>query len=279
MFNNYPVLKYSIIIVIIITIAFFLSKVLKKIIQSYFENSSKKLNNDYTNYNFIKHAVSFLVYIAAVIIIFLTIPQMKALGVTLFASAGIFTAILAMASSHAFSNIISGIFIVIFKPFRVEDRIQIGDLHAGIVEDITLRHTIIKNFENQRIIIPNSIISTQTIVNMNIVDEKVCNFFEIPIPYNCNIDQIKQIVIEEATNHPNFLDNRNEEEKENNTPPIIARIISYQNSMAMLRANIWTKNTPDGFVLKCDIREMLLKKFKELEIENMTQQKIHISQQ
>ena len=49
------------------------------------------------------------------------------------------------------SNIISGIFIVIFKPFRVDDLVTVGEKLRGKVEDITLRHTVIRDFENKSI--------------------------------------------------------------------------------------------------------------------------------
>ena len=74
-------------------------------------------------------------------LIFYSIPPLKEIGITLLASAGIFAAILGLASQQAFSNIISGIFIVVFKPFRVGDNIEINN-NRGIVEDVTLRHTI-----------------------------------------------------------------------------------------------------------------------------------------
>ena len=58
-------------------------------------------------------------------------------------------AIIGFASQKAFSNIISGIFILIFKPFRVKDTIEFLDSTKGVVEEITLRHTIIRNYENR----------------------------------------------------------------------------------------------------------------------------------
>ena len=98
---------------------------------------------------------------------------MKSLGTALFAGAGILAVIVGFASQKAFANIISGIFILISKPFKMSDIIEFTDGKKGVVEEITLRHTIIKDYENRRIIIPNSIISEETIINSNIQDEKI----------------------------------------------------------------------------------------------------------
>lgn len=265
-FLNSPHFKYTLIIVISLFVAAIASKIIKRLLKTYFELSSQKLKNDATSYKFIRNTVGFLVYMIAIIFIFYFIPKLKALGLTLLASAGIFTAIIAMASAQAFSNIISGIFIVIFKPFRVDDRIKIGEKYIGTVEDITLRHTVIKDFENQRIIIPNSIISSQTVLNVSIIDESVCNFLEIPVPFDADLDIVKQIILDSTTKHKHFIDKRTPEEKEEKVDIVPIRITGFVGYLINVRANIWTENATKGFALKCDLREEIVKKLRELNI-------------
>ena len=209
--SNY--FKYSLIVVITIIAATIVTRILRFTMNRFFIRSSQKLNVDHTKFNFLKNAVSFMVFIAAFIVIFVMIPELKALGLTITAGAGVITAILIFASQQAFSNIISGIFIVIFQPFRVNDHIKIGNLFVGYVEDITLRHTVIRNYENRRIVVPNSVISAETIVNSNIVEDKICNFLEIGISYDSDVDKAMEIMRSEAIKHPNFVDNRTEEDK------------------------------------------------------------------
>lgn len=234
-------------------IHFFMNRMLKK--------AADKLNVDPTNYNFLKNAVSFLIFILVVIVIFYSIPELKSVGVSLLASAGIFAAIVGFASQQAFSNIISGIFIVIFKPFRVGDFIKIGELHHGTVEDITLRHTIIKNPENRRVIIPNSVISSETILNSTIADPKVCAFLEIGISYNSSIDKAIEIIQNQALAHSNFLDNRNDDDKATELHPIVVRVINLGNSSILLRAYIWAADSGKGFVMKCDLMKSIKEQF------------------
>ncbi|MDE5416892.1 mechanosensitive ion channel family protein [Labilibaculum sp. DW002] len=240
-------------------IHFFMNRMLKK--------AADKLNVDPTNYNFLKNAVSFLIFIIVVIISFYSIPELKSIGVSLLASAGILAAIIGFASQQAFSNIISGIFIVIFKPFRVGDFIKIGNLHHGTVEDITLRHTIIKNPENRRVIIPNSVISSETILNSTIADPKVCSFLEIGISYKSNIDKAIEIIQDKAITHPNFLDNRSDDEKEADSHPILVRVISLGDSSILLRAYVWAADSGKGFVMKCDLLKSIKEQFDIDEIE------------
>jgi small-conductance mechanosensitive channel len=259
--------KYALIVVITLVAAMIITRVLRFTMNRFFIRSSQKLNVDSTKFNFLKNAVSFMVFIAAFIFIFIMIPELKSLGLTLTAGAGVITAVLVFASQQAFSNIISGIFIVIFQPFRVNDHIKIGELFVGYVEDITLRHTVIRNYENRRIVVPNSVISAETITNSNIVEDKINNFLEIGISYDSDIDKAMEIMRSEAIKHPNFVDNRTDEDKENNVPPVIVRVIDLADWSVNLRAYVWSENSPSGFIMKCDLRKSIKERFDKEGIE------------
>jgi small-conductance mechanosensitive channel len=256
--NEY--LHYAVIVVAIIIAAAVLSKILRTIFDKFMRKSTTSLNVDATHYNFLKNAINFIIFIAATVVIFYTIPALRDLGVTLLASAGIFAAILGFASQQAFSNIISGIFIVVFKPFRVGDQIKIKE-DQGFIEDITLRHTIIKNFENRRVIIPNSIISSETILNSTIADPNVRVFLDIGISYDSNVNKAIEIIQDESTKHQNFIDKRSEEDKNLNVHPAIVRMLGYGESSINLRAYIWAADPINGFVMKCDLYKSIKERF------------------
>jgi len=146
---NTEYMKYAILVVVTFAIATVLSIVLRKLLSLFINKYSKRLNSDATNFSFIKNSIGFAIYTAAIIFIFYKIPYLKSLGTALFAGAGIIAVVVGFASQKAFSNIISGIFILIFKPFRITDIIEFKDGQKGVVEEITLRHTLIKDYENR----------------------------------------------------------------------------------------------------------------------------------
>ena len=185
----------------VLAITLIVSRILRFLIGRFFRAATRKLKVDPTHYNFFKNAVDFLLLFLAIIIIFRSIPSLRTYGTGLMTGAGVLAAILGLASQSAFSNIVSGFFLVIFKPFSVGDRVKIGSTHTGDVEDITLRHTVIRDFENRRVIIPNSVISNETIVNSTIVDEKICVFVEIAVAFDTNLDLAIKIMQEEAIAH------------------------------------------------------------------------------
>ncbi len=263
--NNY--IKYTLIIIVVFLFGFILSKTLRFFLNRFFKRRSQKLNVDYTKFSFLKNGISFIIFLGVLIVVFVLIPELKTLGLTLTAGAGIVTAILIFASQQAFSNIISGIFIVIFEPFKVNDLIRIGETYFGFVEDITLRHTVIRNFENRRIVVPNSVISSETIINSNITEDKICNFFEIGISYDSSIDQAMQIIREESEKHSNLIDNRTEEEKLEGIPKVVIRVMGFGDFSINLRAWIWSENSGKGFVMKTDLNKSVKERFDKEGIE------------
>lgn len=262
-----PTVKYSIITVGALLVALVISKILRVLISRFIKLSTNKLKIDHTQFNFLKNAVTFFVFLGAIIFIFYTIPALKTLSLTLFAGAGILTAVALFASQQAFSNIVSGVFIVIFKPFRVNDLVDVGSLPKGRVEDITLRHTVIRSFENRRMIIPNSVISSEILVNSSIVDETICNFIDVGISYDSDIDKAMQIIHDEGVAHPNFIDHRSDEEKEAGILPVTTRVMGFGDSSVNLRSFIWSKDHSTGFVLKTDLHKSIKEQFDKQGIE------------
>jgi len=183
---------------------------------------------------------------------------------SLFAGAGILAVIIGFASQQAFANIVNGVLIIIFKPFRVGDWVRIKEI-AGNVEDITLRHTIIRSPENKHIIIPNSVISAEIIENSNIKDERVCKILDFSISYDSNIDKAIRIIQSEAKKHPFFLDHRKDVlDKE---PAVPVRVVSWGESGINLKAWIWARTPGEGFQLKCDLLKSIKERFDREKIE------------
>jgi small conductance mechanosensitive channel len=162
----------------IIIATFVMAYMFRRVFNRFILNSTRLVKNDPTNYKFLKHAISSLIYIIGFSIAVYRIESLRTVASSLLAGAGILAVAIGFASQAALSNIISGLFIIIYKPFGVNDRITVRDTLRGVVEDITMRHTIIRDFENKRIVIPNSIISDEVVVNSDLGDGKICRFVE-----------------------------------------------------------------------------------------------------
>lgn len=255
------------IILAIIGAAVIVARIASFLLTKFFETSSRFLGVKAARYTFFKNVITLLIYLGALLFIIYSIPQLRTLALTLFAGAGIFAAIVGLASQQAFSNIINGMFLVAFRPFRVGDIIKIGENHMGTVEDITLRHTIIKDLENKHIIIPNSLIGNETIINYNIQEEEICKFVEIGISYSSNIDKAIAIIQEAALKHPSSIDHRTKEEKERDEHPVKVKVIGFGDSSVNLRAYVWAKDPIAAREMSFDLNKSIKEQFDEGGIE------------
>ena len=247
-------------IIIILIGAFVTSEVLRWIIKRAAKVNSSKIKVDPTNYTFLKNTISFVIYSVAFALVFYSIPSLKALGATLFAGAGIFAAIIALASQQAFSNIISGIFIVISKPFRVGDYIELSVLHRGTVEDITLRHTVIRDIQNNRIIVPNSKINSETIVNYHLNDERKKEKIEFVVDIDSDLDKACKIMKEEIINHRDYLELKRENSE---SDELIIRVIKIDNGAITLLAMVGSEDPDKAYEMHCDLNYSIKKRFDE----------------
>lgn len=246
---------------------FIVSRVLRFIIGRFIRGAAKKLKVDPTRYNFFKNAVDFLLLFLATVIIFRSIASLRTVGTTLLTGAGVVAAIVGFASQAAFSNIVSGFFLVIFKPFSVGDRIKVGQLYTGDVEDINLRHTVIKDFENRRVIIPNSVISNETIINSTYTDEKTIVYIELAVDLKTDLNKAIAIIQNEVRKHNYFIDNRSEKDRERGEDDVMVRVMTFLDSGVQLRAYVWTRNPNDAFDLKCDLNKSIKERFDEAGIQ------------
>ena len=117
-------------IVLIVLAAFVAERILVNLLRTAYTRSRAQGHDEVTRYRFLRNALRSVIVLVSLGLIAWTIPSVRSLAVTLFAGAGILAAIIGFSAQKAFSNIISGIFIVSFKPFRVGDLIKVGSLEA-----------------------------------------------------------------------------------------------------------------------------------------------------
>ena len=235
--------------------AFLLTRATKFLLNRFISRSSRKLGSDPTNYKFLKNSATVIILLLALFLIIYRLPGGESIAISLFASGAVVAAIAGFASQEALSNIVSGVFIVIFKPFRVGDVIQIGQANMGTVEDITLRHTMIKDYENRRIIIPNSVISNQTVTNFTIVDTKMCRHVQFEISFDSDVQLAKSILQSHATEHPLCIDNRTEEMIADGEPKVNVKVVLVGQWGYTIRAWVWSQSTKDSFACFTDLNE------------------------
>ncbi len=246
---------------LVIILAIVATRALRLLMKRLMHRDVDNPTEDLTRLRFLNNAISVVIWFVAIGLIVYSVPRLRAVAITLFAGAGILVAIIGFAAQAAFANIISGIFIVMSRPFRVGDLINIGEIHQGFVHDITLRHTVIRDFQNRRIIIPNSTVGNAEILNYSIDDPKVCEYVEMGISYDSDVDKAIEIMRDEAMNHPSRIDNRTARDISDGEPIVRVRLVGFGDSSVKLRAYVWVDDPVSGFLLRFDLYKILKARF------------------
>ncbi len=187
---------------------------------------------------------------------------------TVLASGGVLAVVIGLAAQEAAGNFINGMMILIFKPFKIGDLIKINNEELiGTVIDISIRHTIIKTYENTRIVVPNSVIDKAVLENITAVGNQKGNFLELEISYESDLIKAMDIIRDEVMRHPNYMDIRTPQEKEKGVPPVIIRLVDFAESGLRLKTTIYSKNNAEGYAMMSDIRIAIKKRFDEEGIE------------
>ena len=180
----------------------------------------------------------------------------KDISKTLLQSGSLMVAIATFAAQQTLANVISGISLSLSKPYNVNEKIKVmqnGNVIAeGMVKDVTLRHTVIGQFNGESCIVPNSIMDSSTIVNTNFT-KNVGNFVEIEVSYDTDIEEAIRIMCRVCAENVLTL----------NTEKDVVTVKGYTQNGVILKATVWAKDLNDSFLACSDIRVTLVKEFKK----------------
>jgi len=113
---------------------------------------------------------------------------------SLVTALGIGSLAIGMAAKDTLANMISGFTLMIDRPFRIGDRIQLSGGQTGDVMDIGLRSTKIKTLDNQLLIIPNSDLCNNLLTNHAFPDLRAKGRINIGVAYGSDMDRVKQLL-------------------------------------------------------------------------------------
>jgi small-conductance mechanosensitive channel len=140
------------------------------------------------------------------------------------------TLAIGFAMQEVLKNFVAGIFIFTDEPFRIGDWIEWDD-HAGVVEDISLRVSRVRTFDNELLTVPNSQL-TDGVIKNPVAKDTLRLKFVFGIGYEDDIDEATEIIIAEAENHDGILDD----------PAPSVRLTELADSYVGLQSRIWISN-------------------------------------
>ncbi len=176
----------------------------------------------------------------------------------LIAALGVGGLAISLAAQDTLSNVISGIMIMVDRPFRIGDRIEIPNMNTwGDVVDIGLRSTRIRTRDNRTVIVPNNTISTDQVVNYSYPDPRYRIQFEIGVSYGQDIEKVRQIIVGAVRQVEGVLSDK----------PVDALYVTMGESAMIFRVRWWIESYVDTRRMFDRVNTALQRAFNEAGIE------------
>ena len=133
------------------------------------------------------------------------IPELRTLGTALLAGVSVASVVIGLAAQGTLGNLVAGLSLLVYRPFRGGEWIEVttpNGVESGFVEDLTLGYTILLTLDKRRIVIPNSLFTSQVTVNQTMRDEEVTVSVTLPVVHGADTVRACEILREIAEAHP-----------------------------------------------------------------------------
>lgn len=226
--------------------------VLTQIVNLIFRHIERK--NNAAHLRFSRSVINVVIIVLTIYALAQQFEMTKDMSTALLQSGSLVIAVATFAAQQALSNVISGFILAFSKPYNVNDKIRVlqgnSVIAEGIVTDITMRHTIINQYNEESCIVPNSVMDSAVITNTNYT-ENIGNFMEITVGYDSDInmamDLMKKICAENELTM-NTMENK-------------VFVKGYSADGVILKTTVWTRNLNDSFQACSEIRLALVQQY------------------
>jgi small conductance mechanosensitive channel len=160
---------------------------------------------DATGIRFLARFGKLVVYIVAFVSYAHLVPGLQKLGTAWLASVGVVSVVVGLAAQSTLSNLVAGISLVLYRPFKIGDRVQVASptgAEIGTVESIDLGYTTMRTADGRRLVIPNSIMASQTSINLSLAQSKAPCGVAVTIAEGGDIDKARKILLDVAKSVP-----------------------------------------------------------------------------
>lgn len=173
----------------------------------------------------------------------------------LVAGLGVGALVIGFALKDVIENWVSGLLLISGRTYRTGDMIRVGNL-TGEVTDITLRTTKLKTYDRNEIIIPNSTLLTEKIVNLTGGARETVASITFSIDYIFDIAKTKEVIKDLVKGHPNVIINKKRRRE-------IRFIVRSKEWTTEIETLFWINEPENEEFIKSQITEQVKKKLEE----------------
>jgi small-conductance mechanosensitive channel len=176
------------------------------------------------------------------------------MGKTWLTSLGLASVVVGLAAQNTLGNLIAGISLVLYRPFEIGNHLQVAapsGVETGIVESINLGYTVLRTSDERRLVIPNSLMASQTCINLSLSEQRAACVVSVPLEHAADVEKARHILLDVARKNPRAV----------GAPG--CRITGLGRNGVTLTLTAWAANSLAAPDMKSDILEAAKKEFDE----------------
>lgn len=158
--------------------------------------------HDAINSRFTEQVIRFIIIFIGGMWVIMTSNITRPFGSSLFQGTAVIAAIAGFAAKPVLSDMFCGFMISTTKPFNIGDRIELENGTTGIVQDITIRHVVLKGIDTLKYVIPNSEINGMRITNLSYKTQTRSIHFLFSVGLCSDVDQVKKTISDAIKSSP-----------------------------------------------------------------------------
>jgi len=127
---------------------------------------------DRTTVSFLQQIGTAAIWVVMLILYAHLIPVLRAMGTALLAGAGVASVVIGLAAQSTLGNLVAGLAITIYRPFRLGDTLQVTaptGTEVGTVQLISLGYTTLRTADGRLVVLPNSSAASQVTINLSAI--------------------------------------------------------------------------------------------------------------
>ncbi len=172
--------------IVIAAVVFALVWILARVVDWWLKRRGPLAPEAQTRYFVLRRAVTVTILVVGFLSALLVIPQVRAVAGGLLASSAVIGIVLGLASQQVLSNFMAGLVIASTQPVRIGDRVTYAN-EEGTIEEIGLTYTFIRTLDRRRLVVPNSKLASDTIINSSIRNRETVAEVRVPLPLQFDV--------------------------------------------------------------------------------------------
>jgi small-conductance mechanosensitive channel len=142
-----------------------------------------------TRYRVLRRSVTTAIFVVGILSALLVIPQVRAVAGGLLASSAVIGIVVGFASQRTLGNFVAGVLIAFTQPLRLGDEVEIEG-GRGVVEEIGLIYTFVRTDNDDRLVVPNEKLASDTIRNATIRSREKVAEVTVQVPLSADLGAV-----------------------------------------------------------------------------------------